>query len=557
MLPSARLISTVIHPDVDRPHCHYTLLLMHFGQFMDHDINHTPSTTLTGYGKASNIQCCEIPHGLAGHPACFPIEIPPSDPYYAKYYLKCMNFVRSEAAPRPGCTLGPREQVNQLTSFLDGSQIYGSTYEDMKNIRLYQFGRLRTVFVDYCHKDVLPPDLETADCPDANATLPCFRAGDSRVNENTGLATLHTIFTREHNRIADELYYLNPYWDDERLFQEARKIVGALLQHILYNEWLPLVLGKDVMYQNDLLPTPSGYYGGYDKNINPTIANVFATAALRFGHTLIPSWFRFFNKYHEYIGQKQLRDAFFKPYPLYQPGIIDMYLLGMINDNVQKRDTFISSEVTEHLFEAMPTHGVDLAAINVQRGRDHGIPPYNAWREFCGLPKAYAFDDLKDVMRAEIVERFKTVYEHVEDIDLFPAGIAEEPLHDGLLGPTFTCILTKQFVHLKRGDRFWYENDVQPQAFTPDQLNAIRATSIARVICDNSDDIDTIQPKAFLHVLPSVNERVPCKGPFLPRLDLSAWKEISRETVELKGAVHEAVQDAVYPKPVTEPAYRK
>ena len=112
----------------------------------------------------------------------------------------------------------------------------------------------------------------------------------------------------------------------------------------------------------------------------------------------------------------------------------------------------------------------------------------------------------------------------------FPAGIAEEPLHDGLLGPTFTCILTKQFVHLKRGDRFWYENDIQPQAFTPgkvnglfwifksvnvfyyhihsfsftDQLSAIRAASIARVVCDNSDDIDTIQPKAFLHALPSV-----------------------------------------------------
>jgi hypothetical protein len=88
---------------------------------------------------------------------------------------------------------------------------------------------------------------------------------------------------------------------------------------------------------------------------------------------LIPSWFRFFNKHHEYIGQKQLRDAFFKPYPLYQPGVIDMYLLGMINDNVQKRDTFITSEVTEHLFESGPSaHGVDLAAINVQRGRDHG-----------------------------------------------------------------------------------------------------------------------------------------------------------------------------------------
>lgn len=93
----------------------------------------------------------------------------------------------------------------------------------------------------------------------------------------------------------------------------------------------------------------------------------------RFGHTLIPSFFRFFNKHHEYIGQKQLRDAFFKPYPLYQPGTVDMYLLGMINDNIQKRDTFLTSEVTDHLFESKPhEHGVDLAALNIQRGRDHG-----------------------------------------------------------------------------------------------------------------------------------------------------------------------------------------
>lgn len=92
---------------------------------------------------------------------------------------------------------------------------------------------------------------------------------------------MHTIFTREHNRLAEELSYLNPYWDDERIFQESRKIVGAMLQHITYNEWLPLILGKDVMYQNDLLPLPTGFYGGYDKTINPTSANVFATAALR------------------------------------------------------------------------------------------------------------------------------------------------------------------------------------------------------------------------------------------------------------------------------------
>lgn len=92
---------------------------------------------------------------------------------------------------------------------------------------------------------------------------------------------------REHNRLAAELSYMNPYWDDERIYQEARRILIAQMQHITYNEWLPIVVGKNKMQELGLLPLEYGYSSDYDDNLNPTILNEFATAAFRFGHTLI------------------------------------------------------------------------------------------------------------------------------------------------------------------------------------------------------------------------------------------------------------------------------
>ena len=175
--------------------------------------------------------------------------------------------------------------MNQITGYLDGSNIYGSSESKQRELREGQGGRLRVQKVR--GRSLLPENR--GECTDDNDELACFKAGDTRVNEQVELAVMHTIWLREHNRVAAELARLNPGWSDETLFQEARRIVVAEMQHITYNEFLPLVLGRDYMDKFELTPRDSGFTQLYDDTLNPSITNVFATAAFRFGHSLIQS----------------------------------------------------------------------------------------------------------------------------------------------------------------------------------------------------------------------------------------------------------------------------
>ena len=102
------------------------------------------------------------------------------------------------------------------------------------------------------------------------------------MNEQPGLATVHTLWLREHNRVALAFSNLNPHWSDDRVFLETRRYISAVIQHITYNEWLPIILGPRVLEIFELKLLPRGYYRGYNDSVNPTIANAFAASAFRF-----------------------------------------------------------------------------------------------------------------------------------------------------------------------------------------------------------------------------------------------------------------------------------
>ncbi|CAH0385310.1 unnamed protein product [Bemisia tabaci] len=517
-LPSARLVSSIVAQDADVPDANHTLMVMQWGQFLDHDLTHTPISRGQG---GSGIACCrggKVIDKRLRHPDCFPIGIPRNDPVFAQFGETCMEFVRSLPAARPECNFGPREQMNQISGYLDASMIYGSTFDTQQRLRLFRGGRLRAQVVR--GKELLPDN--PSECS-SSQRLSCFQAGDGRVNEQIELALMHTIWMREHNRVAEELFNMHPDWSDEALFEESRRIVIAELQHITYNEFLPIVLGRAYVEKFRLTPREVGHTHNYDPNLNGGITNVFAAAAFRFGHSQIQGNFHGYGKFGHIRENFQLSKQHFQPFVLYADGAIDDFVRGLSFQSSQKFDRFFTREVTDHLFQGNQRFGLDLVAFNIQRGRDHGLQPYNQWREVCGLRRLRNWNDAESVMDSQTIGRLANVYGSIDDVDLYIGAVSENPLPGAILGPTFVCLVGDQFARLRAGDRFFYEEGGDLSSFSTAQLNEIRKTSLARVLCDNSDDIVLMQPLAFWK--PSyLNKRVPCNSPNIPAMNLRAWQ---------------------------------
>lgn len=523
-LPSPRVVSAHLHRDEGLHDHAITIMTVAWGQAIDHDL------TLTAETKDRNNQdpeCCKRPNS---HPECFPIHVPKEDPFYSLFRQQCISVVRSVPGVRYGCKLGPRSQINQITSYIDANWVYGSDHGHADRIRLYRGGLMKSlpVFREFGMKDLLPLKLEDPDegCIRPNNDVYCFDAGDSRVNEQLVLAVVHTLIMREHNRISTELYRYNPHWDDEKLYQETRHIIAAIVQHITYNEFLPMVLGKDVMNKYGLILEKHGYFEGYDPKVDPSMSANFITAAFRFGHSLLPSTVERWSPAHKFIASQRLHEMLRQPYDLYKGGWCDQYIMGLCNQVAQAMDDAVTQEVTNHLFQEPDKRwGMDLAAINMQRGREHGVPSYNAFREFCGLPRMHKFEDMLGYMSNKTVRRYTDVYRHPDDIDLWSGGVSERPLPGSMVGPTFSCLIGLTFKELRYGDRYWYENRGYGSQFTLEQLEEIRKVKLSRMICDNSDEIKTMQVYAMVLPDHEINPRVPCNSGILPRMDLSRWRD--------------------------------
>jgi peroxidase len=175
-------------------------------------------------------------------------------------------------------------------------------------------------------------------------------------------------------------------------------------------------------------------------------------------------------------------------------------------------DEFMNSVLTTQLFANTFSIPLDLASLNLQRGREHGLAPYPIWRNFC----YEVFGKVSDFENKLTLVRFLQLYGSLETLDLWIGGLAEERLPDSLLGATFSCIFGLTFSRVRDGDRFFYR---QPGVFTEAQLKQIRQRSISNVLCDTSDQILSIQPDAFL----SNQSRIPCSQ--LPSFDYTVFSE--------------------------------
>ena len=352
--------------------------------------------------------------------------------------------------------------------------------------------------------DLLPED------PSSNMCIAgCFIAGDVRANEQQGLTSFHTLFLREHNRIARILKQLNAHWNGETVFQETRKIVGAILQKIVYEDYLPIILGPNAL--------PS--YAGHNQDIDPSILNGFAAAAYRFGHSTIRSKFDILkNNFQEAAPAIRLRFLFFNNTVTRTMGV-EPILYGLVGNLSQNVDTTLSREIIEHLFERPNEEGENLAALNMQRSRDHGLPGYNEFRVLCGLSSASTFEEtrneIRDPTNRAILRRLYNDDPNL--VELWMAGLSEVPFPGATVGPTLRCVIREQFLRTRDGDRFFYENS---GVFTSSQVQEIKKTSLSRVYCDNVNGIVSIQRNAFFT---AVNEvRPSCQQ--IPGMSLCQWK---------------------------------
>lgn len=459
-----------------------------FGQFMDHDMDLTP-----------------------GNGASIPISVPVGDPIGGPNDTP-LYFDGSETDPATGTsTSNPAQDVNAITSYLDLSQVYGSDQATADALRTFVGGQMKT------SAGGLPPlDNSTyftaAQLTAINASvggmaddgsLPesdMYVTGDSRGNENVELTALQTLFLDNHNRIAAQLQKENPTWSDEQLYQEARKINIAEYQAIIYNEWIPDVLGK-----NALAP-----YTGYNASVDVAIANEFSTVAFRFGHSLLSgSIERQGNNGQAVAASVPLDEDFFDPTILNGEGMpsttdpvtgltttnIGAILKGDADGDAQAEDVQTINEVRDELFnEVVPGvgYGQDLIALDIARGRDNGIGSYNQVRVAMGLPAVTSFAQITS--NVQVQQELQEAYGNVNNIDAFEGGLAEDPVPGSDVGPLFQAIMVNQFTRLRNGDRFFYLNE----SFSPQEMAIFQQGDTLAKVIEANTGITNLQSDVFI-----------------------------------------------------------
>jgi hypothetical protein len=491
-------------------------------------------------------------------------------------------FSRTPAAPGTG-TSSPRQQINTLSSVIDGSQVYGVTNARLDWLRdgsvdgdpSNNAATLLMSAGNYLPRATARGDASTAPPMDLMGLLvgspsQAVEAGDVRANENVALTAIQTLFAREHNRIVAAL---PSSLSQEQKFQIARRVVGAEIEYVTYNEFLP-ALGVRL-----------SRYRGYSPTVDPSISNEFAVVGYR-AHSMVHGEFEPTVPAGTYTEDQlntvfpaegitvernadgtvtlviPLVDAFGNPDLLTQVG--EGPILQSLGEHEYKNDEQFDNSLRSVLFEvpkpngqSPPTCGApvikpacftdvaDLAADDIQRSRDHGLPSYNDLRRAYGLapvtsftqitgettdqfptdPKIDAHDPIDDpdiltfielrdaqgnliplgseaaqedavsgVRRSTLAARLRAIYGSVGKVDAFVGMVSEKHVAGTELGPLQLAIWKKQFEALRDGDRFFYLNDPQLQTISQTYGITYRHTLADLIELDAGI---TVQPNVF------------------------------------------------------------
>lgn len=414
-----------------------------WGQFLDHDMDHTPNASAAVNGT-------------------LPIPIPADDPVFGSMPAGSqINMTRNNYVYGTGTNFTPRVHTNMISSFLDGGMIYGGRAGEGATRSEWLRdpaapGKLK-VSDGGIYGDLLPkyeagaPAMANTMTPGMGANA--YVAGDIRANENTSLLALHTVFVREHNRIVDVISAANPLMSSEELYQTAKKVVSAEIQAITANEYLP-AMGVNL-----------STYDGYKADVDPGIFTEFSNAAFRV-HTQINDVQLRLDAAGNVIaqGNSPLADAFFNPSKILEGGL-DPIIRGLTTQTQEANDIFMVESLRSQLFQifvggtGLVDNATDLFAIDLQRGRDVGLGSFNDVRVALGLDPALTFSDV--TANADLAAALESVYGDIGSLELFVGLFAEDLAAGSSMGETLVELWALQFENIRDGDRFWYENDLE------------------------------------------------------------------------------------------------
>ncbi len=362
----------------------------------------------------------------------------------------------------------PRQHPNVVTAFLDMHNVYGETMAKSDALREFQGGRLLTsggsMLPMRCQD--LGVEIATAG-KDPNGM---FCAGDVRVNENIYLTSIHTLFLREHNRLARRLALQNPESTDQQLFDKARALNIARYQQVLFYEWLPLMVGRDYFQEN--LAT----YPGYQPLLNPGFFAESSQAIFRGGHPRIANRVLFEDSLGHLVEEKLITTAF-EPARLQARGL-DAWFRGMIQVPAQPFGPFLPPDLNE---VPGPLPDLHLFAVDCFRSRDFGLIDYASLRDQLGIPVASASDVTNNTYNQFLLSQ----YPSLTSVDLFVGMLLEDHAPEAPIGPTVQALTAIQAQHTRNGDRFWFENPDYTD-LTPEEKVSARQVTLAKIVLDNT-----------------------------------------------------------------------
>jgi len=507
-LPNPRDVSVYLRnkfDPADRPNRKTSHFLNVAGQFITHTVLKTPDRTAALAEDEEQCGCDSNEHCVNWSTANDAIFTDQECNFITRSSHTCVNH-----DGRPVI-----EQINQLTGTFEAGVIYGFSQHHLNALRIDG-----TPFMDGNDRniggDVLPrtTTINDRDASFANVTkafelkpghnergYPSFVSGDPRAFENPFLGSFHVLFHRFHNVLAKQIQDANPDADNEFIFNEARKINIAVQQKMLYEEMIPASFGESLLkFDAGSLASPSDepIYQDENREEGPKVFNEFVTAGFRIAHSEQPEQVVSADSSYNITQQLDLKDNFFDPHLMMLEGPGAVCRGAAAFQSLSAGPSFADSVANQLLKPHTASFGSDLFAINIARGRDHGIAGYKAYVDlFKADPECAAlYEDWRGMLpnwRKLIKQQYRN---KEEDVDLYVGMLMEEHLEGASTGPTGACVQLKQFKQTKTQDRWFYEN--HDFWNTRAKFDQVKKFDVATVMCYVLENMETVPDMPFL-----------------------------------------------------------